>query len=56
MTSIKVFVRNLEPDRARSPISIQRPRLVGSPEPNADRDQEPTLADRVFLFLDQRSA
>ncbi len=56
MTTIKVFVRNLEPDRARSPISIQRPRLVGSPEYDADRDHEQTLAERVFLFLDQRSA
>ncbi|HVT97883.1 MAG TPA: hypothetical protein VHE33_10265 [Acidobacteriaceae bacterium] len=55
MTSIKVFVRNLEPDRARPPISIQRPRLVPAPD-SPDHEEEPTLAERVFHFLDRRSA
>ena len=55
MTSIKVFVRPLEPDATRSPISIKRPRLVGAPD-SPDHQQETTLAERVFLFLDQRSA
>jgi hypothetical protein len=56
MTSIKVCVRLLEPDASRSPIiSIRRPWLV--PVPDTPRHEpEPTLAERVFLFLDQRSA
>ena len=55
MTSIKVVVRRLEPDGTRVPISIQRPRLV--PPPNRPHhEEEPTLADRVFQFLDRRSA
>jgi hypothetical protein len=55
MTSIKVFVRRLEPDGTRSPISIRRPRPVATPNP-PDDEEEPTLAERVFQFLDQRSA
>jgi hypothetical protein len=53
MTSIKVIVRWLEPDGTRPPISIRRPRLVPD---RPDRNQQPTLADRVFQFLNQRSA
>jgi hypothetical protein len=55
MTSITVFVSRLEPDGMRSPISIRRPRLVTIPDRPHDED-EPTLAERVFQFLDQRSA
>jgi len=55
MTSIKVFVRRLEPDGTRSPISIRRPGPLGSPDPS-HHQEEPTLAERVFQFLDQRSA
>jgi hypothetical protein len=55
MISIKVFVRPLEPDSTRSPISIKRPRLIGAPD-TTRHEHEPTLAERVFLFLDQRSA
>lgn len=56
MTSIRVFVRRLEPDGTRPPISIQRPRLVGAPNRPPREKEEPTLTDRVFQFLDQRSA
>jgi hypothetical protein len=55
MTSIKVFVRRLEPDSTRSPIPIRRPTLVAVPNRPHPED-EPTLAERVFQFLDQRSA
>jgi hypothetical protein len=55
MTSMKVFVRRLEPDSTRPPISIRRPRLIPVPE-NPDHQEESTLAERVFQFLDQRSA
>lgn len=57
MTSIKVIVRRLEPDGTLRLISVHRPRLVGAPEetPHEPENCE-TLAERVFLFLDQRSA
>lgn len=55
MTSIKVFVRRLEPDGTRSPISIRRPGLVTIPD-RPHHEDESTLAERVFQFLDQRSA
>ena len=55
MTSIKVFVRPLDLGSARPPISIRQPRLVAVPD-RSDRADEPTLADRVFQFLDRRSA
>jgi hypothetical protein len=56
MTLIKVLARRLELESARPAISIQRPRLVGSAQNDAGHDEEQPLADRVFLFLDQRSA
>jgi hypothetical protein len=55
MTSIKVFVHRLEPDGTRSPIPIRQPRPVAPPDP-PHYEEEPTLAERVFQFLDQRSA
>lgn len=55
MTSIKVFVRPLELGSTRTPISIQRPRLVPAPD-RPRQEEEPTLAERVLQFLDQRSA
>ncbi len=55
MTAIKVLVLRLEPDGTPTPISIRRPASVGSPDPSHPQE-EPTLAERVFQFLDQRSA
>lgn len=57
MTSITVIVRRLEPDGTLRLIPVQRPRLVEAPEetPHEPESYE-TLAERVFLFLDQRSA
>jgi hypothetical protein len=56
MTSVTVFVHRLEPDGTRSPISIRRPWRVGAPDRIPVHEEEQTLAERVFLFLDQRSA
>jgi len=55
MTSIKVFVRPLEPGSDRIPIPFRRQGIAAAPA-HPDASEEPTLAERVFQFLDQRSA
>jgi hypothetical protein len=55
MTSLKVFVRPLESDATRSPISIRRPRPAAVPD-RQHLEEERTLTERIFQFLDQRSA
>jgi hypothetical protein len=62
MTTINVFVHRREPDGKRSPVRTQQLTIVTTTDPHAhtssgqDADDDRTLAERVFMFLDQRSA
>jgi hypothetical protein len=63
MTSITIVVRRREPDGTRTPISAKQFMIVGPTENSARSvhsaeysEDEKTLAERVFLFLDQRGA
>jgi hypothetical protein len=57
MTSIKVVVRRLEPDGSLCLVYPRRPALVVTPPLKASQSEDQnTLTERVFLFLDQRSA
>ena len=61
MTSIKVFVHRRAPEGESIPASARQLSIVGGSESRPQTacdgsDDDRTFAERVFMFLDQRSA